>query len=183
MPLHLNCAWHLPQLAHDLVLPGFNELIPSPVVGDNFRSLLLTSRGTSHLFYCKSSLTAFPLTHFFFFLIWLHQVLVTAYGSPHQGPLNWEHRVLATGPPGAHTHPSGRGLTLEITTLPRNLNRSPLLEYKIRHGIHIAPSGSVNLCCTVLSPSSQPFALHILISTPLPRPLSSHLGEEVQEPS
>lgn len=183
MPLHLNCAWHLPQLAHDLVLPGFNELIPSPVVGDNFQSLLLTSSGTSHLFYCKSSLPAFPLTHFFFFFNLAapgisYSIWEPPPGSPELGTQSLSHWNTR----GPHS-PICRGLTLEITTLPRNLNRPPLLEYKIRHGIHIAPSGSVNLCSTVLSPSSQPFALHILISTPLPRPLSSHLGEEVQEPS
>ena len=111
MPLHLNCVWHLPQLVHDLVLPGFNESIPSPVVSDNSWSLLPTSSRTSHLFHRKSSLTAFPLTHL---------------AQPY---------------------------TLNDSS-DEKLNRPPLLEHKIRRGIHTSPSRSINLCSILLSPSS-----------------------------
>ena len=48
--------------------------------------------------------SSFFLRSSFCWFIWLHQILVAACGIPRQGsnpgPLHWELRVLATGPPG-----------------------------------------------------------------------------------
>ena len=54
----------------------------------------------------KALTSVSPLKQYLFFSIWLHRVLVVAHGIefPDQGlnsgPLYWEWRVLATGPPG-----------------------------------------------------------------------------------
>ena len=69
-----------------------------------------TSRSTSKASFPTSLLMWFYILFFkkkyLFLIIWLHRVLVVACGIqfPDQGsnpaPLYWEHRVLATGPPG-----------------------------------------------------------------------------------
>ena len=65
--------------------------------GPGLQIQVLEMDGSSSFFFLKDSI-------FFNSFIWLHQVLITAYGIlfPDQGsnlgPLHWELRVLTTGP-------------------------------------------------------------------------------------